>query len=108
MLLYWRNFIELPLVDLAKAEISSKVENKSKLFTTTLSALLSDHFDVRARHLSFLAECVDGSRFLIGLNESPYPIVNTLDTLPGKATDASGCTLTVEYTDTLGLMPVLD
>lgn len=108
MLNYWRDFEELQLVGLANCEVTSKVENRTKLFTTSLTAHLSEHFDTRNRHLAFLATCVDGDRFLIGSNESPYPIINTTDSLPGKETDRSGCSLTVEYTDTLGLMPVLD
>lgn len=105
---YWRNFKRLPLVGLANCEVTSKVENRTKLFSTTLNAHLSGHFDARDRHLAFLATCVDGTRYLIGHNESPYPIVNTTDTLPGRETDKSGCTLTIEFTDTLGLLPVLD
>lgn len=105
---YWRNFEELPLVGLANCEVTSKVENRTKLFSTSLTAQLSEHFDARERHLAFLATCVDGERYLIGNNEIPYPIVNTTDTLPGRETDKSGCSLTIEFTDTLGLLPVLD
>lgn len=105
---YPRNFEELPLVSLANCEVTSKVENRTKLFSATLTAHLSEHFDAKDRHLAFLATCVDGQRYLIGGNESPYPIVNTTDALPGRETDKSGCILTIEYTDTLGLLPVLD
>ena len=108
MLNYWRNFQELPLVGLASGEVTSKVEDKSRTFTTTINALLSDHFDVANRHLAFLITVADGDRYLVGTAEKPYPIVNTSDALPGKATDQSGCTLSVEYTDTIGLTPVLD
>ncbi len=108
MLNHWRDFREMPLVGMAQCEVASKVENKSKLFTTTLTAMLSEHFDVRDRHLAFLVTCVNGDRYLIGIDEPPYPITNISDALPGKATDQSGCTLTVELTDTLGLLPVLD
>lgn len=108
MLNYWLDFHPLPLVGLARCEVSSKVVDKSKLFTTTLTAHLSEHFDVRGRHLSFLASCVNGDRFLIGINEAPYPVANTSDIMPDKETDRSGCSLSVEYTDTLGILPVLD
>lgn len=103
-----QHFEPLPLVGLAQCEVVSKVENKTKLFTTTLNALLYEHFDVRARHIAFLATCVDGERYLIGINEAPYPVINTSDALPGKSTEPSGCSLTVELTDTHGLLPVLD
>lgn len=105
---YRRNFFVVPIVGLAQAEVVSRVENRTRLFTTTLSARLADHFDVRALHLSFLITCVDGSQYIIGSNEAPYPIVNTTDSMAGKPSDPSGCTLTVEYTDTIGLLTVLD
>lgn len=108
LLNYWRNFQELPLVGLARYEVTSKVENKSKLFAHTVTALLPGHFDPRDRHLAFLLTCVGGERFLVGGNEKPFPVVNTSDSLPGKVSEPAGCTLTVEYTDLLGLLPVLD
>lgn len=108
MLNFWRNFADLPLVNLASMEVASKVENKSRLFTTTIKALLSEHFDVANRRLAFLVTTVSGDRFLVGNNESPFPITNTSDIFPDKPSDQSGCTLTVEYTDTIGLLPVLD
>lgn len=105
---YWRNFIELPLANLASMEIVSKVENKTRLFTTTLKALLTRHFDIANRRLAYMVTTVEGKRFLVGTGEAPYPISNTTDTFPDKTTDQSGMTLTVEYTDTFGLLPVLD
>ena len=108
MLNYWRNFTELPLANLASMEVVSKVENNSRLFTTTIKALLTNHFDITNRRLAYMVTTVEGKRFFIGSGEAPYPVSNTTDTFPEKTTDQSGQTLSVEYTDTLGLMPVLD
>lgn len=108
MMNYWRDFAELPLVNLASMEISSKVENKSRLFTTSIKALLSEHFDIANRKLCYLVTTVLGDRYLVGTDESPFPVSNTTDTFPDKASDTSGCTLSVEYTDSIGLLPVLD
>lgn len=105
---YWRNFQSLPLVGLATGEVSSKVEDKVTVYTTTVTARLAEHFDVAHRHLSYLLTTVDGSHYLVGCNERPFPISTTVDSLPGKMNDPSICTLTVEYADTLGLMPVID
>lgn len=105
---YWRNFHELPLVDLASYEVSSKVVNKSRLYTHTLKALLSAPFDVHTKCYSFLLTAVDGERYLLGGPERPWPIVNTTDTFPGKVTEPAGCTLTIEHTDPFGLLRVLD
>lgn len=108
MLNYWRDFTELPLANLASMEIVSKVENKSRLFTTSIKALLTEHFDIANHKLAFMVTTVEGDRYLVGTNESPFPIANTTDTFPEKESDTSGCTLSVEYTDSIGLLPVLD
>lgn len=105
---YWRNFQRLHIVGLGKLECVSKVENKSKLFTTTLSADLPENFDQRAMTLAFLVTCVDGRRFLIGTDERPFPIINTSASMPDRPADASRFGITVEYIDTLGLLPVID
>lgn len=108
MLNFWRNFADLHLVNLASMEVASKVENKSRLFTTSVKALLYDHFDMANRKLAFLVTTVSNDRFLIGTAEAPFPVVNTSDAFPDKPADPAGCTLSIEYTDTLGLLPVLD
>lgn len=108
MLNYWRNFQTLPVVGLANYEVTSKTENKSTLFSHTVTALLSAHFSPGGKRLSFLLTCVNGDRFLVGGNGRPFPVVQTSDILPGKVTTPSGCNLSVQYTDTLGLLPVLD
>lgn len=99
-------FTHLPVVGLAQCEISSKIENNTRLFTHNISARLSEHFNPCGRKLAFLLETVTGDRFLVGFATSPHPIVNTSDIMPGKESDPSGCNLTIEYTDTFGLMPV--
>ena len=108
MLNFWRNFTMLPLVGLASMEVVSKVENKSRLFTTSVKGLLSEHFEVANRRLAFLVTTVSDGRYLVGTNEAPFPIVNTSDVFPDRESEPSGCELTVEYTDSIGLLPVLD
>ena len=105
---YWRDWQELPVVGLSECVVTSSVENKSRLFKTKLTAFLCRHFEVNGRHLSFIITTVDGERFLIGTNEPPYPVVNTEDIMPSRETVRSGCSLTVEYTDTVGLLPIFD
>lgn len=101
-------FTDLPLANLASMEVASKVEQKSRLYTTTIKAVLTEHFDIANRKFVFVVTTVTGDRYLVGTDESPYPVVNTTDVFPDKPSDASGCTLTVEYTDTIGLLPVLN
>lgn len=103
-----REWQELPSVGLSECVVTSSVEQKSRIFKTRLTSFLSEHFYVADRHLSFLVTAVDGSRFLIGTEGHPFPVVTTEDTMPSRVTERSGCALTVEHTGTLGLLPVLD
>ncbi len=105
---YWRDWQDLEIYGLASAEVTSKIEKKSKLYTTTLTVITAYDNVLATKHYAFLAKCADGSWYLIGGSGHPYPIVNTTDDLPGRTNDKSGRTMTIEYTDTLGLMPVLD
>lgn len=108
MLNYWRNFAYLPLASLARVEVASKVEDKCNLFTVSLSARLTADFLVKDRHLAFLISCVDGSKYLLGTADAPYPVANTSVVFPDKTSDVSGWQLTVEYTSAMGLLRVLD
>lgn len=108
LLNYRMNFKELPLAGLARMEVSSGIEDKSRLFKTTIKALLPSHFEVLNRKLAYLVTTVEGVRFLVGTSESPFPLSTTIDSFPDNTTDPSGCTLSVNYTDSIGLLPVLD
>lgn len=108
MLNMWRDFKPLPMVGLGSCEITAKHEGRKKLYTTKVSAFLSEHFDPRDRRLCYQVTCVNGERYLVGNSEHPYPITNVQDTMPDKESDKCGCQLTVEYTDTIGYLPILD
>lgn len=100
-------FQSLPLVGLAACTDTTKTSNKSRLHTVTLTALLSSGFDDEYRDLVFMLTAADGTRYILGGNERPYPIVSTTDNYPGKTTEPSGCSITVEWVSTHGLLRVL-
>ncbi len=108
LLRYRRHFEELPIIGLAECRCASKTEDKSRIFTTSLSATLTAPFVPGNRPLAFLLTTVAGERFLMGWAEPPYPAVGTETAMPGRVADAAGYSLTAELTDTLGLMRVLD
>ena len=102
------NFVRLPLVGIGGCEISSRTEDRSKTFTSVLSCLLSEDFDPANRPLSFMMETLQGEKFIIGTGEPPYPVVSTVDSLPAKMSEPSGCRLTVQWNSTLGLLRIMD
>lgn len=108
VLKYWRNFTNIPLSTLAEVEMTTAVENKSRLFAVKLTAHSPQHFDVADRDLCFRVTTVSGSRYLIGTDTRPFPVVNTVDLFPSSTTEKSGCTIVAEYKNTFGMLPILD
>ncbi len=104
----WRNFSTLPLTDLAEYSVESSLESNGRTYKHAVSAHLDDYVNLDYGHWCYLLTTVDGHRYLVGNNEHPYPVSNTTMSMPAGKTEKSGCTLSVTYTDTLGLMPVLD
>ena len=104
----WRNFQQLDTVGLSSATSTSKVVKKNTLYDIKLTSLLKKQFLVVNRHLCYRLTSVTGEKLLLGTERAPYPITNTSDNFPSVVTEKSGTTLTVEYSNTLGLLPILD
>ena len=80
----WRT---LPIVGLAALETSEEVEDGVRLHTKKLSVTLEDTFVFPKRPVAFLASSVNGSRFLIGTAQRPFPLVNQNSVLPSNSTE---------------------
>ena len=104
----WRNFQQLDTVGLSSTTSTSKVVKKNTLYDVELTALLKKQFLVTNRHLCYRLTTVTGEKYLLGTERAPYPITNTSDNFPSVVTEKSGTTLSVEYSNTLGLLPILD
>lgn len=105
---YKRLFSDLPLCDLAKCEVLSSIEDNTRIYKTTITARLHTNFDFGSKNYVFLLTCVNGDRFILGTDEIPHPLISFVDEFPDKPSGQSGRVITVECTDTLGLIPVLD
>lgn len=108
LLQYWRNFIELHIVGLAQVNVADQVEHNARLTTVTLNALTCERFVPSTRPLAWRVTTVTGQQFLIGINETPFPITTTTDNFPDKATDQSGTTVKVEWKTPLTLLRIID
>lgn len=104
----WRNFQSLDTVGLSSATSTSKVVKKNTIYNIKMTALLKTQFLVENRHLCYRLTTVTGDKYLLGTERSPYPITTTHDNFPSVVTEKSGTTLTVEYSNTYGLLPILD
>ena len=91
----WRT---LPIVGLAALETSEEVEDGVKLHTTKLSATLEETFVFPERPVAFLASSVNGSHFLIGTAQRPFPLINQNTILPSNSAENSITELVVNFT----------
>ena len=80
----WRT---LPIVGLAALETSEEVEDGVRLHTTKLSATLEETFVFPERPVAFLASSVNGSRFLIGTAQRPFPLITQNTILPSNSAE---------------------
>lgn len=108
LLQYYRPFHALCLDGLAQCETSEAVENGCRITTVKMTAHTTEDFRVDERRLCWRITTVEGTQYLIGLDEQPWPEVTVVDTYPDKATDRSGKTITVTWTTSLGLLYIVD
>ena len=80
----WRT---LPIVGLATLETTEEIENGIRLHTTKLSATLEETFVFPERPIAFLASSVNGSRFLIGTAQRPFPFITQNTILPSNSSE---------------------
>ena len=108
LLQYYRPFHALCLDGLAQCEASEAVENGCRITTVRLTAHTTEDFQVDERRLCWRITTAEGTQYLIGLDEQPWPEVTVVDTYPDKATERSGKTITVTWTTSLGLLYIVD
>ena len=80
----WRT---LPIVGLAALETTEEMENGVRLHTTKLSATLEETFVFPERPVAFLASSVNGSRFLVGTAQRPFPLITQNTILPSNSAE---------------------
>lgn len=108
LLQYWRNFVELPIVELAQVTVTDQMEHNSRLTTVTLTALTCQRFVPGPEPLAWRVTTVTGKQYLIGTNEAPFPITTITENFPDKVTDQSGTTVKVEWKTSLSLLEIID
>lgn len=91
----WRT---LPIVGLAALETTEEMENGVRLHTTKLSATLEETFVFPECPVAFLASSVNGSRFLIGTAQRPFPLVSQNTILPTESSEICCTILVVNFT----------
>ncbi len=108
LLQIYRPFSILDTVGLSSVETSEKIENKVRIHTSKLTALLPEGFEVGNKKLCFRVTTVSGERFLIGTDKRPFPIVTFSENYPNSTSTRCGSTMTVTYSNTIPMLLQLD
>lgn len=106
-LMYWRAFTELPIVGLASLECTDDVANGALSRTATIKAQLSCSGSSVRINSVYLAECVDGSRFLVGSDRPPLPLTLKKCVVPDEASQPCQTAITVTLSDPPGILEVI-
>lgn len=99
--------VELELASPASIRHSTKTVDRTKVHTVLLNATLARHVDVDGLPACYIATSADGSRWLIGNADMPYPVSDIEDVMPSRFSEASVCNLSVQWTGTVGLLPLI-
>lgn len=104
----FQQFSPISTVGLSSVEISDKIENKQRIFTTKLTMFRTTKLLPGTKKLCFRVTTVTGSRFLIGCTDKPYPVIQNEETFPSAAGGKSGVTVTVTLTSLIPMLAILD
>ena len=104
----YQQFTPIDTIGLSSVEISDKIENKQRVFTTKLTMFRSEKLMPGAKKLCFRVTTVTGSQFLIGCADKPYPVIQNEETFPSSDSGKSGVTVTVTLTSLIPMLSILD
>jgi len=96
------------MIGLANVEVSDKVENGIRTWTTKFTATLSERFPISNVPQAFRLTDVQGNSWLVGLGERPFPIVNQTSTHSSEISSKTACILTVSWTSICPMLGIHD
>ncbi len=81
------NFAEINILEQAEASITDAIENKERVYTTTLTYHTCDKTPTTDTHKVFRLTTIDGTQFLVGTHARPYAIIKESNPFPRKPGD---------------------
>lgn len=102
------NFTEINIQGLVDAKMDDNIENKERIYTTTITFRTCDKTPADSRHQVFRLTTVDGNRLLVGTSSRPYPIVREHNPYPGKPGDNLLKEVTVTWKSTLPMLYIIE
>lgn len=104
----YRPFESLDTIGLSAVESSDKIENKVRIYSSKLTALIPERLEIGNKKMCFRVTTVSGEQFLIGTDQRPFPIVTFSENYPNSVSTKCGCTMTVTYSNTIPMLLQLD
>lgn len=101
-------FEKVDIIGLASVEVTDKIENKQRLYTTKLVFKTLHDPDFHKEQSCYRLTSVTGKQYILGTKERPYTLFNSVGVIPNSPEDKTGCTCTVTYTNLFSLLSVLD
>lgn len=101
-------FEKVEIIGLASVEVTDKIENKQRVYTTKLVFKTRHDQGFHKERSCYRLTSVTGKQYILGTKERPYPLFNSTDIIPNSPEDKTGCTCTVTYTNLFSLLSVLD
>lgn len=104
----YNDFEKIDIIGLASVEITDKVEDKQRVYTTKLLFKTASSPDMDEDKFCYRLTTVAGSQFLLGTKDRPYTLFSSVELLPDSPTDKTGCTCTVTYTNLFSHLSIID
>lgn len=92
---------------LPNCEISEKIDNGVRQFTTKLTFKTCDRLDITGTPIAFRFTSTDGNAYLVGRPQAPYPVLTLQETFPSSHTESSLNVYTLTWTDTVKPLTIL-
>ena len=98
---------EIKIFAPASVEDATKVANKVDIHEVKMVLRLQPCEDLNPGVYAFRLTTADGKRYMLGMNERPYPVITCQDVHPDKVANAQGKTVTVAYNGLFGLVEIV-
>ena len=84
---------KIDIIGLAELEVADSVDNGVRVWTSKLSAALPCRLPTPSTPVSLRLTATDGTRYLLGLSNRPYPTITFSDKHPSGVGQPCSCVL---------------
>lgn len=97
----------LPIVGLASLEAADELQQSARVFTHKLACTIPARKPLPECPLVWRVTSADGTRYLLGSYDKPFPVWSQTDKFPDRTSDKTACVLTVRYASMMPLMEIV-